>query len=77
MFIGDSLLDKPCTICGELARQAQLFYAGGIVVRVPAARDALWKQEQMDPIASTMTVLCPSPPKSSTASISPIAAAVP
>jgi len=28
MFIGDSLLDKPCTICGELAPQAQLFYAG-------------------------------------------------
>ena len=45
MFVGDSLLDQPCTICGELAPQAQLFYAGGIVVRVHAACDALWQQE--------------------------------
>ena len=46
MFIGDSLLDQPCTICGELAPQAQLFYAGGIVgarprgVRCPLAAGA-------------------------------------
>jgi len=36
MFIGDSLLDQPCTICGELAPRAPLFYPGGIVVRVHA-----------------------------------------
>jgi len=46
MFVADSLLDQPCTICGELAPQAQLFYAGGIVVRVHAACDALWQQER-------------------------------
>src|SRR5262249_33651143 len=44
MFVADSLLDQPCTICGELAPQAQLFYAGGIVVRVHAACNALWQQ---------------------------------
>jgi len=46
MFIRDSLLDQPCTICGELAPQAQLFYAGAIVVRVHAACNALWQQER-------------------------------
>jgi len=46
MFVADSLLDQPCTICGELAPQAQLFYAGGIVVRVHAACEALWQQER-------------------------------
>jgi len=46
MFVADSLLDQPCTICGELAPRAQLFYAGGIAVRVHAACHALWQQER-------------------------------
>jgi len=46
MFVGDSLLGQACTICGELAPQAQLFYEGRIVVRGHAACDALWQQER-------------------------------
>ena len=39
MFVNDSLLDQPCTICYE-------GYSGGIVVRAHVARAALWRSTQ-------------------------------
>jgi hypothetical protein len=45
-FVRGCLLDQPCDICGGLAPEVQHFYVGGIVVRVHAACDELWKQEQ-------------------------------
>src|SRR5262249_26684890 len=47
--LGDSLLTEPCTICGELAPQVQHFYSAGLVVRVHATCDAVWKQERGAP----------------------------
>ncbi len=46
MFVGDSLLKEPCTICGEGAPQVSYFYSAGLVVRVHTVCDAVWKQER-------------------------------
>ncbi len=34
-----------CTVCLELGSQVALFYPAGLVVRLHAACDALWRQE--------------------------------
>jgi ribosomal protein S14 len=47
-LIGGSLQD-PCTICGDEGPQVSYFYVAGQVVRVLAACDAVWKQEQSGP----------------------------
>jgi hypothetical protein len=39
-------LREPCTICGDEGPQISYFYIAGQVVRVHAACDAVWKQEQ-------------------------------
>ncbi|HKF66338.1 MAG TPA: hypothetical protein VKB36_07415 [Vicinamibacterales bacterium] len=44
MFVKDSLLDQPCTICREGAPHVQFFYSGGIVVRAHVACAALRRQ---------------------------------
>jgi hypothetical protein len=49
MFVGDSLLKEACTICGKLAPEIQHFYSAGLVVRVHALCDAVWKQERDAP----------------------------
>ena len=41
MFVSDSLLKEPCTICGEVGPQVSYFYSAGLVVRVHAACDAI------------------------------------
>ena len=46
MFVGDSKLKEPCTICGELSPQVSYFYSAGSVVRVHAACDAVWRRER-------------------------------
>ena len=46
MFLGDSLLKEPCTICGELAPQILHFYLAGLVVRVHRPCEAMWNQER-------------------------------
>jgi hypothetical protein len=44
-------LREPCAICGDEGPQVSYFSVGGQVVRVHAACDALWKQEQSGPAA--------------------------
>ena len=40
------LVKEPCTICAEVGRQVSYVYSAGLVVRVHAACDAVWKQER-------------------------------
>ena len=49
-LIGDPLRE-PCTICGDVGPQVSYFYVAGQVIRVHAAFDAMWKQEQREPTA--------------------------
>ena len=49
-LIGDPLRE-PCTICGDEGPQVSYFYVAGQVIRVHAACDAVWKQEQSEPTA--------------------------
>ena len=37
---------EACTICADPDLMVSYFWPGGLVVRLPAACDALWKQEQ-------------------------------
>ena len=37
---------EPCPICGEPRTQVALFFTGGLLVRLHAACEAVWKQEQ-------------------------------
>jgi hypothetical protein len=37
---------EPCAICGEPRTHVALFFTGGLMVRLHAACDALWRQER-------------------------------
>ena len=37
---------EPCAICGEPRTHVALFFTGGLMVRLHAACEALWKQER-------------------------------
>jgi len=37
---------EPCTICGEPRMSVALFFTGGLMVRLHAACEAVWKQER-------------------------------
>ena len=37
---------EPCAICGEPRTQVALFFTGGLMVRLHAACEAVWKQER-------------------------------
>ena len=37
---------EPCAICGEPQTHVALFFTGGLMVRLHAACEALWKQER-------------------------------
>ena len=37
---------EPCAICGEPRTQVALFFTGGLLVRLHAACEAVWKQER-------------------------------
>jgi hypothetical protein len=37
---------EPCAICGEPRTHVALFFAGGLMVRLHAACEALWQQER-------------------------------
>ena len=37
---------EPCAICGEPRTQVALFFAGGLMVRLHAPCEVLWKQEK-------------------------------
>ena len=42
----DSPRPEPCTICDEAGPTISYFWPGGLMIRVHAACDALWKQER-------------------------------
>jgi hypothetical protein len=42
----DNPRPEPCAICNEPGPPIAYFWPGGLVVRVHAACDALWKQER-------------------------------
>jgi hypothetical protein len=37
---------EPCSICGESGPTISYFWPGGVMVRVHAACDAIWRQER-------------------------------
>jgi len=39
---------EPCAICGELRTNVALFLTGGLVVRLHAACEAVWRQERQE-----------------------------
>jgi hypothetical protein len=45
----DNPRPEPCTICNEPGPTISYLWLGGLVVRVHAACDALWKQERGTP----------------------------
>ena len=46
MFVSASLVKEPGTMCAEVGPQVSYVYSAGLVVRVHAACDAVWKQER-------------------------------
>jgi hypothetical protein len=44
-MVVDNPRAEPCAICDEPGPPIAYFWPGGLMVRVHAARDAIWKQE--------------------------------